>query len=118
MSGGHCRGYDPRKTGPGTGWAANSPNGLICSTGCCPRKSLDDFAGRSLEVDKLLGPRGYLDRPEDLALYEYDGSVDKARPELVVFPETAEQRWRWFKLRASTTFRLSGAAPAPVSAAE
>ena len=30
---------------------------------------------------QLLGPRGYLDRPEDLSLYEYDGSVDKARPD-------------------------------------
>jgi len=40
-------------------------------------------------IVELLGPRGYLDRPEDLALYEYDGSVDKARPELVVFPESA-----------------------------
>jgi glycolate oxidase len=38
----------------------------------------------------LLGPRGYLDRPEDLLLYEYDGSVDKARPEMVVFPRTTE----------------------------
>jgi glycolate oxidase len=36
----------------------------------------------------LLGPRGYLDRPEDLMLYEYDGSVDKARPDLVVFPRS------------------------------
>ena len=36
----------------------------------------------------LLGPRGYLDRPEDLALYEYDGGVDKHRPDLVVFPRT------------------------------
>ncbi len=38
----------------------------------------------------LLGPRGYLDRTEDLLLYEYDGSVDKARPEMVVFPRTTE----------------------------
>jgi glycolate oxidase len=38
----------------------------------------------------LLGARGYLDRPEDLALYEYDGSVDKARPEIVVFPRSTE----------------------------
>ena len=36
----------------------------------------------------LLGRRGYLDRPEDLTLYEYDGSVDKHRPDLVVFPRT------------------------------
>jgi glycolate oxidase len=42
-------------------------------------------------IDDLLGPRGYLHRPEDLALYEYDGSVDKARPELVVFPQSTEQ---------------------------
>src|ERR1700685_2604842 len=42
------------------------------------------------ELTALLGPRGYLDRAEDLTLYEYDGSVDKARPELVAFPESAE----------------------------
>ena len=39
---------------------------------------------------QLLGPKGYLDRPEDISLYEYDGSVDKARPEMVVFPRTTE----------------------------
>ncbi len=39
---------------------------------------------------KLLGPRGYLDRPEDLTLYEYDGSVDKHRPDMVVFPRSTE----------------------------
>ncbi len=38
----------------------------------------------------LLGSRGYLDRPEDLALYEYDGSVEKGRPEMVVFPRSTE----------------------------
>jgi glycolate oxidase len=43
------------------------------------------------DIDRLLGPRGYLDRPEDLKLYEYDGSVDKAQPELVAFPQTPEQ---------------------------
>src|SRR5437879_5121664 len=43
------------------------------------------------ELAAMLGPRGYLDRPEDLLLYEYDGSVDKARPELVVFPRTTEE---------------------------
>src|SRR5882724_7004533 len=43
------------------------------------------------ELTALLGPRGFLDRPEDLLLYEYDGSIDKARPELVVFPRTTEE---------------------------
>ncbi|HUI56315.1 MAG TPA: FAD-linked oxidase C-terminal domain-containing protein, partial [Bryobacteraceae bacterium] len=42
-------------------------------------------------IARLLGKRGYLDRPEDLALYEYDGSVDKHRPDLVAFPRTTEE---------------------------
>jgi glycolate oxidase len=41
-------------------------------------------------IEALLGPRGYLHRSEDLALYEYDGSVDKGRPELVVFPRSTD----------------------------
>src|SRR5712692_10618663 len=39
----------------------------------------------------LLGPRGYLSRPEDLTLYEYDGSIDKGRPDIVVFPRSTEE---------------------------
>jgi glycolate oxidase len=42
-------------------------------------------------LQALLGPRGYLDRPEDLALYEYDGSIEKGRPEMVVFPRNTEE---------------------------
>ena len=44
-----------------------------------------------LAVEQSAWATGYLDRAEDLTLYEYDGSVDKARPELVVFPQTAEE---------------------------
>src|SRR5260370_24793463 len=40
------------------------------------------------ETKAFAGPRGSLTRPEDLTLYEYDGSIDKARPDLVVFPRT------------------------------
>ena len=39
-------------------------------------------------IEKLLGPRGYLYKVEDLTLYEYDGGVDKARPDVVVFPKS------------------------------
>ena len=42
------------------------------------------------ELRSLLGPKGLLHRPEDLTLYEYDGGVDKARPELVAFPRATE----------------------------
>src|SRR5271170_3567719 len=54
-----------------------------------PSSELPPAAKRKI-ID-LVGPRGYLDRPEDLSLYEYDGSVDKARPELVAFPKTTEE---------------------------
>src|SRR5215472_11747094 len=47
-------------------------------------------SGCKERLAKLLGPRGYLDRSEDLALYEYDGSIDKHRPDFVVFPRTTE----------------------------
>jgi glycolate oxidase len=43
------------------------------------------------ELITVAGPRAILDRPEDLALYEYDGSVDKARPAMVIFPRTTEE---------------------------
>ncbi len=42
-------------------------------------------------IAAVVGPRGYLDRPEDLALYEYDGGIDKHAPDLVVFPRTTDE---------------------------
>jgi len=41
-------------------------------------------------LTKIVGPQGLLDRPEDLRLYEYDGGVDKHRPEIVVFPRSTQ----------------------------
>ena len=38
------------------------------------------------ELKSLLGPANVLSQKEDLMLYEFDGSVEKARPEVVVFP--------------------------------
>jgi glycolate oxidase len=43
------------------------------------------------ELLGLLGSRQVLDRPEDLVLYEYDGGVDKHRPEMVVFPRSTAE---------------------------
>src|ERR1019366_9028614 len=48
-------------------------------------------AGLKQRVHDLLGPRGYLDRPQDLALYEYDGGIDKHAPDLVAFPRTTAE---------------------------
>src|SRR5258708_526474 len=50
------------------------------------------------ELQSSLGPRNVLYRPEDLALYEYDGSVDCARPELVVCPSGTADVSRIVKL--------------------
>src|ERR1700721_4066074 len=37
----------------------------------------------------LLGPQAVLSAPEDLMLYEYDGSVELGSPRCIVFPVTA-----------------------------
>src|ERR1700740_3344124 len=42
------------------------------------------------DLKKLLGPEAVMHQPEDLMLYEYDGSVEIARPNCVVFPRTKE----------------------------
>jgi glycolate oxidase len=39
----------------------------------------------------LLGSTNVLDQSEDLMLYEYDGSVEKGRPDLVVFPHSTSE---------------------------
>ena len=59
-------------------------------------------------VENILGPRGYLHKPEDLTLYEYDGGIDKARPDLVVFPETTEQVAAIVKLAAERGIPIVG----------
>ena len=38
------------------------------------------------DLEKLLGTSGVLSTPEDLLLYEYDGSVEEAHPDAIVFP--------------------------------
>ena len=58
------------------------------------------------EMKSLLGPANVLDKTEDLMLYEFDGSVEKARPDLVVFPRTTEE--------VSRIVRLSGKYDVPV----
>jgi glycolate oxidase len=48
--------------------------------------AMDKDALRNLRV--LLGDSGVLTKSEDLLLYEYDGSVELARPDCIVFPRT------------------------------
>ena len=60
------------------------------------------------ELKHLLGPRGVLDQPQDLTLYEYDGGVDKARPHAVVFPRTTEEVVTVLKLAGAHAIPLVG----------
>src|SRR5438093_6346711 len=43
------------------------------------------------ELSKLLGARYVLHTPYDLMLYEYDASIDRSTPDIVVFPASAEE---------------------------
>jgi len=43
------------------------------------------------DLKKLLGSESVLHRPEELMLYEYDGSVEKGRPDCVVFPRSTAE---------------------------
>jgi glycolate oxidase len=43
------------------------------------------------ELEAIVGPSAVLWNEYDLAIYEYDGSIDRHRPEAVVLPATAEQ---------------------------
>jgi glycolate oxidase len=52
------------------------------------------------ELSGILGPDGFLWRPEDLMLYEYDGLSSQRVPDWVVFPTSTEQVVQLVKLAA------------------
>jgi glycolate oxidase len=49
------------------------------------------FSSFVRKLRKIVGRDAVLDRPEDLMLYEYDGGIQTAAPQIVVFPQTTEQ---------------------------
>jgi glycolate oxidase len=51
-------------------------------------------------LEGILGAGTVLHLPEDLLLYEYDGSVERGRPDAVVFPSSTEQVSAVVKLAA------------------
>src|SRR5271157_6382020 len=60
------------------------------------------------ELIRIAGSGNVFDRPEDLRLYEYDGGVDKARPDVVVLPSTGEQVGAIARLAARHALPLVG----------
>jgi glycolate oxidase len=59
-------------------------------------------------LESILGAGTVLHRPEDLLLYEYDGSVEKGRPGAVVFPSTTEDVSRVVRLAAQRNVPIVG----------
>jgi glycolate dehydrogenase FAD-linked subunit len=47
--------------------------------------------GTANKLRKIVGSDAVLDRPEDLMLYEYDGSLARGAPRYVVFPQNTQQ---------------------------
>jgi glycolate oxidase len=60
------------------------------------------------ELEELLGTEAVLSNTEDVIMYEYDGSVEKARPEAVVFPVNTEQVSRIVKIAAKHDVPIVG----------
>ena len=60
------------------------------------------------DLQRALGSRAVLHRDQDLLLYEYDGSIDKGRPECVVFPRTTDDVVRVVKIAAEYDVPLVG----------
>src|SRR5258707_7868877 len=53
------------------------------------------------ELSDLIGARYVLYTPYDLMLYEYDASIDRSTPEIVVLPASAEEVAAIVKIAAS-----------------
>src|SRR6202045_2432234 len=70
------------------------------------RKPLHRDVIRGLQ--NILGRSDVLHRPEDLILYEYDGSVEKGRPGAVVFPSTTHDVSRVVRLAVQHDIPIIG----------
>jgi glycolate dehydrogenase FAD-linked subunit len=60
------------------------------------------------ELEQLLGSTNVLSHPEDLMLYQYDGSVERALPDAVVFPSTTEHVSQIVKLASAHDVPIVG----------
>lgn len=60
------------------------------------------------DLRRAVGPRAVLHRDADLLLYEYDGSIDKGRPECVVFPRSTDEVVEVVRVAADHSLPLVG----------
>ncbi len=59
-------------------------------------------------LERIVGSSTVLHRPEDLLLYEYDGSVERGQPGAVVFPTTTQEVSSIVKLAAQHNVPIIG----------
>ena len=59
-----------------------------------------DFKAIIQELQAIVGTDYVLHKPEDLIVFEYDGSVDRALPTVVALPDSAEEVSRCVKIAA------------------
>ena len=43
------------------------------------------------DLKKIVGSEAVLHHPDDLLVFEYDGSIDRGTPTAVVFPSSAQE---------------------------
>ena len=65
-------------------------------------------ASLASRVRSVVGEDRTLARPEDLALYQYDGSIDVALPDVVAFPQSTEETVALVKIAAELGVPLVG----------
>jgi len=65
-------------------------------------------SGLLRDLEKRLGPSSVLFQPEEVLLYEYDGSVEKGRPDAVVFPTATQEVSAIVKLAAKYNVPIVG----------
>ena len=66
------------------------------------------------KIEAAVGPRGYLTASSDLKLYEYDGGVDKAKPDVVAFPRNTAQVVALVKIANEANLPLVGRGAGPL----
>lgn len=60
------------------------------------------------DLQRAVGDRAVLHRDQDLLLYEYDGSIEKGRPDCVVFPRSTEEVVAVVRIAADHSLPLVG----------
>src|SRR6516162_5442796 len=70
--------------------------------------NMDKLTSVLPSIEKIVGPRGFLHNPEDLASYEYDGSIEKARPDIVAFPQSTADVVALVKLASKYGLPITG----------